>query len=202
MVRAQIRMRGIKSPEVLRAMARIPREEFVPDGMRAYAYEDRALPIGFKATISQPYIVALMTELLDVKPWHRVLEIGTGSGYQAAVLNELAGEVFSIEIVPELARQARETLERLRYGKVAVRAGDGYRGWPDRAPFHRVIVTAAPPEIPKTLTDQLIPGGRLVAPEGGAAETQTLVVIDKSADGRLSRTISIPVMFVPMVTRD
>ncbi len=202
MVRTQLRMRGIKSREVLEVMERVPRHQFVPEEMRSRAYEDRALPIGYRSTISQPYIVALMTELLDVKPWHRILEIGTGSGYQAAILNELAAEVFSIEIVPELAIRSRNTLRELGYRKVTVRAGDGYQGWSEKAPFHRVIVTAAPPEIPDTLTEQLMPGGRLVAPEGDSPDAQMLIIIDKDASGELTRKSSIPVIFVPMVTNN
>ncbi|MDZ7638808.1 MAG: protein-L-isoaspartate(D-aspartate) O-methyltransferase [Bryobacterales bacterium] len=199
MVRTQLQMRGIKKAEVLAAMRRVPRERFVPESARSFAYEDRAFGIGYRATISQPYIVALMTELLDVKPWHKVLEIGTGSGYQAAVLNELAKEVYSIEIVPELAEKAKSALREMGFGKVTVRAGDGYLGWPEQAPFERIIITAAPPRIPQTLVDQLAPGGRLVAPEGESPEAQQLVILDKDSRGRMTRTVSIPVVFVPMV---
>lgn len=202
MVRVQLQMRGIKKSEVLSVMRRVPRERFVPDDQRSRAYEDRALSIGFRATISQPYIVALMTELLDVKPWHRVLEIGTGSGYQAAVLNELAREVYSIEIVPELAERASETLRLLSFRKVIVRTGNGYLGWPEKAPFDRIIITAAPPEIPATLVQQLASGGRMVAPEGDAPDTQQLMILDKDRNGKVTRTVSIPVVFVPMVHKE
>lgn len=202
MVRVQLQMRGIKKSEVLSVMRRVPRERFVPDNQRSRAYEDRALSIGFRATISQPYIVALMTELLDVKPWHRVLEIGTGSGYQAAILNELAREVYSIEIVPELAERASKTLRLLSYRKVIVRTGNGYLGWPENAPFDRIIITAAPPEIPATLVQQLASGGRMVAPEGDAPDTQQLMILDKDRNGKVTRTVSIPVVFVPMVPKE
>ncbi len=201
MVGAQLQRRGIRQTEVLAAMQRIPRERFVPESARSHAYEDRALGIGYGATISQPYIVALMTELLEVKPSHKVLEIGTGSGYQAAILNELAREVYSVEIVPELAARARETLRDLGFHKVTVRSGDGYLGWPEQAPFERIIVTAAPPRIPQVLVDQLRPGGRLVAPEGETPNTQQLMILSKDGRGRVKRTASIPVVFVPMVPR-
>ncbi|MCU0228928.1 MAG: protein-L-isoaspartate(D-aspartate) O-methyltransferase [Bryobacterales bacterium] len=199
MVRTQLQMQGIKKPEVLEAMRRVPRHAFVPDAIKAYAYRDQAMPIGYGATISQPYIVALMTELLDLKPWHKVLEIGTGSGYQAAILAELARDVYSVEIVEELAKRARNDLEANGYGRVQVRHGDGYLGWPEAAPFHRVVITAAPPVIPQALVEQLTGGGRLVAPEGDSPQTQQLMVLDKGADGKVTRRGSIPVIFVPMV---
>jgi protein-L-isoaspartate(D-aspartate) O-methyltransferase len=176
----------------------VPRHEFVPEQNREAAYEDRPLSIGFGATISQPYIVAAMTELLDVAPSHRVLEIGTGSGYQAAVLSMLVDTVYSIEIVPELSRRAQETLARLEYRNVKVRTGDGYKGWPEQAPFDRIILTAAPPEVPKALIDQLRPGGKLVAPVGSGYD-QNLLVIEKGKDGKVKRRSVFPVMFVPMV---
>lgn len=201
MVGTQLQHRGIRQSEVLAAMQRIPRERFVPESVRRYAYEDRALSIGYQATISQPYIVALMTELLDVKAPHKVLEIGTGSGYQAAILNELARSVYSIEIVPELAARARKTLEELGFGKVRVRAGDGYLGWPEEAPFDRIIITAAPPRIPQALVDQLARGGCLVAPEGDTPNTQKLVILRKDRAGKVTRAESIPVVFVPMVPK-
>lgn len=199
MVRTQIAARGVKDPAVLAAMRRVPRHEFVPAALRAWAYDDRPLPIDAGQTISQPLIVALMTELLQVKPGQRVLEIGTGSGYQAAVLAELGVEVYSIEIVETLANSARATLHRLDYRRVNVRAGDGYLGWPDAAPFDGIIVTAAPPTVPKPLIDQLKPGARLVVPEG--KREQELVVYAKSADGKLRRTSVLPVRFVPMTGR-
>ena len=201
MVGTQLQRRGIRQSSVLTVMQRVPRERFVPESARPHAYEDRAFSIGYRATISQPYIVALMTELLDVKPSHKVLEIGTGSGYQAAILNELAREVYSIEVVPELAARARETLRELGFDKVEVRAGDGYLGWPEQAPFERIIVTAAPPKIPQALVDQLAPGGCLVAPEGDSPDNQKLVVLNKDSRGKVSRTVSIPVIFVPMVPK-
>jgi protein-L-isoaspartate(D-aspartate) O-methyltransferase len=201
MVRTQLQMQGIKKREVLEAMREVPRDRFIPESLRSLAYTDQPLPIGYGATISQPYIVALMTELLDVKPWHKVLEIGTGSGYQAAILALLAGEIYSMEIVPELADHAKRDLEQAGYGKVMVRHGDGYQGWPEQAPFHRIIVTAAPPSIPQALVDQLAPAGRLVAPEGAVSSDQVLVVLDKREDGKVQRRTSIPVRFVPMTPR-
>ena len=199
MVSTQLQSRGVRQTEVLAAMQRVPRERFVPESLRPHAYEDRALGIGYGATISQPYIVALMTELLDVKRSHKVLEIGTGSGYQAAVLSELARAVYTIEIVPELAERARKALEDSGIQRVTVRSGDGYRGWPEQAPFERIMVTAAPPRIPRILMEQLALGGRLVAPEGDSPQTQQLVVLKKDGRGNLSRDVSIPVVFVPMV---
>ena len=199
MVREQIQGRGVRDPGVLRALKATPRHEFVPAAARGQAYQDTPLPIGHGATISQPYIVAFMTELLELAPQHRVLEIGTGSGYQAAILAELAREVCTIEIVPELAQTAASTLRRLGYSGVQVRQGDGYKGWPGKAPFDRIILTAAPPEIPQALIDQLAPGGKLVAPVGRGPFEQELVVIDKGADGKLRKRSTIPVRFVPMV---
>jgi len=196
MVRDQIEARGVKNPEVLAAMRAVPREFFVPDSVRLRAYEDHALPIGFGQTISQPYIVGLMTELLDPKKNHRALEIGTGSGYQAAILSRLVGELYSIEIVPELARSAAETLSRLGFRNVTVRVGDGYRGWPEKAPFDRIILTAAPPEMPQVLLDELRPAGILVAPVG--VGIQNLVVVQKSADGKAATRSVLAVRFVPM----
>lgn len=198
LVDEQIERRGVHNPEVLRAMRTVPRHEFVPEQFRDSAYDDRPLSIGYGATISQPYIVAAMTELLEPSRDLKVLEIGTGSGYQAAVLAMLVKHVYSIEIVPELAASATQTLKRLGYGNVTVRAGDGYKGWPEQAPFDRIVLTAAPPEIPPALIDQLKPGGKLVAPVGGTQE-QHLVVIEKMRDGKTRRRTVFPVMFVPMV---
>lgn len=198
MVSEHIQARGVRAPDVLAAMRSVPRHLFVPPGIRSLAYADRPLPIGNGQTISQPYIVALMTELLDAGKKHRVLEIGTGSGYQAAVLSSLVAEVDSIEIVPELAREAAARLKEFGYTNVTVRQGDGYKGWPEKAPFDRIILTAAPPEIPQALVDQLKPGGRLVAPEGVGFE-QRLLTITKSRDGKVERLPGIPVLFVPMV---
>jgi protein-L-isoaspartate(D-aspartate) O-methyltransferase len=199
MVKQQIEQRGVRNPDVLRAMRAVPRHLFIPESQRAWAYEDHPVPIGQGQTISQPYIVALMTELLEPAKDHKVLEIGTGSGYQAAVLSGLVKQVLSIEIVPELARSASALLAKLSYGNVKVRLGDGYRGWPEEAPFDRIIITAAPPEIPQTLIDQLAPGGKLVAPVGSTVWGQDLVVVDKRPDGKTRRRSVIPVMFVPMV---
>lgn len=199
MVREQMESRGIRNPEVLRVMRMTPRHEFVPETVRRMAYEDCALPIGYGATISQPYIVALMSELLIPEKGQRILEIGTGSGYQAAVLAQLTGRVYTIEIVPELAESARRTFARLGYANVIVRKGDGYHGWPEAAPFDRIIVTAAPPQVPQALVDQLAAGGRLVAPVG-SGWGQDLIILEKKADGSLHRTVVAPVIFVPMRT--
>lgn len=196
MVETQIVARGVRDPRVLAAMRKVPRHRFVDDGQRAQAYEDHPLPIPGNQTISQPYIVALMTELLELKPSSRVLEIGTGSGYQSAVLAELASQVYTIEIVPELARLAGSRLKDLGYGNVTVREGDGYRGWPEHAPFDGIIVTAAPERIPQPLLDQLAPGGIMVIPVGGFF--QELKVFRKSADGRITEKDILPVRFVPM----
>lgn len=198
MVKSQIEARGVRDPRVLAAMRRVPRHDFVPAEQAPYAYFDRPLAIGRGQTISQPYIVAYMTELLQVRPSDVVLEIGTGSGYQAAVLTELAKEVLTIELIPELADRARTTLARLAYRNVQVRAGDGYRGWPERAPFPRIIVTAAPPEVPPALVDQLAVGGTMVVPVGNI--DQELLVIRRTATG-IVRETTIPVRFVPMIKR-
>jgi protein-L-isoaspartate(D-aspartate) O-methyltransferase len=199
MVRDQIASRGIKNPAVLRAMREARRELFMPPGVRELAYADRPVPIGYGQTISQPYIVAFMTEMLEVTKAHRVLEIGTGSGYQAAILSSLAKDVYTIEIVAELARSASATLDRLGYRNVVVRQGDGYKGWPEQAPFDRIIVTAAPPQLPATLIDQLKPGGRLIAPVGPASAVQELMLVEKSADGTIKSRAVLPVLFVPMI---
>jgi protein-L-isoaspartate(D-aspartate) O-methyltransferase len=196
MVRTQIEARGVKDAAVLAAMRRVPRHEFVPAVLRPRAYDDQPLPIGEGQTISQPYIVGFMTELLQVKAGHRVLEIGTGSGYQAAVLAELGVEVYTIEIVETLAAESRALLRRLGYVRIHARAGDGYLGWPEAAPFDRIVVTAAPPRVPQPLIDQLKPGGRLVVPEG--VREQDLVVYTKTLDGKLRREAVLPVRFVPM----
>lgn len=199
MVREQIELRGVRNADVLRAMRATPRHWFVPAVLRPWAYSDQALPIECGQTISQPYIVALMTELLDARRSDRALEIGTGSGYQAAVLSRLVRHVYTIEIVPELANSAAERLGSMGYRNITVRQGDGYQGWPDEAPFDRILVTAAPPEIPQALLDQLGRGGRLVAPVGASPWTQELIVIERSASGELRRRSVAPVMFVPMV---
>jgi protein-L-isoaspartate(D-aspartate) O-methyltransferase len=195
MVRGQLESRDIRDARVLAAMRKVPRHEFIPPDMRQYAYDDGALPIQKGQTISQPYIVAYMTQLLDLNGTERVLEIGTGSGYQAAVLAEIVPEVYTIEIIPELSRSAQEVLGRLGYANIRFRIGDGYRGWPEYAPFDRIIVTAAPEKIPQTLVDQLKTGGRMVVPVG--RPDQDLIVIEKSAAG-ITRRSTIPVRFVPM----
>jgi len=196
MVETQIVARGVRDPRVLAAMRKVPRHLFVDPSERERAYDDHPLPIAGSQTISQPYIVAVMTELLQLSPKARVLEIGTGSGYQSAVLGELAAEVYSIEILPDLARSASETLRRLGYANVTVREGDGYRGWPEHAPFDGIIVTAAPERTPEPLLEQLAPGGRMVIPVGGFF--QELKVFTKESDGRLTERDIIPVRFVPM----
>ena len=199
MVREQIEARGVRSPLVLRAMREVPRHKFVPAAQRPAAYRDTPLPIGYGQTISQPYIVALMTELLQLQSNQRVLEIGTGSGYQAAVLAKLAGQVYTMEIVPALAESARAALAAEGVKNVLVRVGDGYLGWPDQAPFDRILLTAAPPEIPLVFYDQLKPGGRIVAPVGERTLDQQLIVIDKDEKGGIVRRSIIDVRFVPMV---
>jgi len=163
-----------------------------------FAYEDYPVLIGYGQTISQPYIVAFMTELLDVRKEHRVLEIGTGSGYQAAILSQLAKEVYTVEIVPQLAMSAADTLKRLGYKNVLVREGDGYHGWPEKAPFDRIILTAAPPELPQIVVNQLKPGGRLLAPLGHAINQQ-ITLVEKAVDGKITTRSLLPVRFVPMV---
>ena len=200
MVEEQIRGRDVRDPRVLEAMRSVPRHAFVPDHLAAMAYDDRPLPIGHDQTISQPYIVAYMTELLKVAPDHRVLEIGTGSGYQAAVLAKLAKEVYTIEIVPELARGAAETLKTLGYTNVQVREGDGYAGWPEKAPFARIMVTAAPERIPQPLIDQLAAGGVLVIPVGERNDTQWMTIVEKTSAGVVQRK-TIPVAFVPFTRK-
>ena len=197
MVRDQIRARGVKDERVLAAMTLVPRHLFVPERVAVYAYADRPLPIGQGQTISQPYIVALMTALLEIEPGHTVLEIGTGSGYQAAVLAALAREVYTIEIIPELGEWGRDNLERLGHDNVHARIGDGYKGWPDHAPFDGIILTAAPPRIPQPLIDQLAVGGRLVAPVGDRGN-QELVLIVKTESGVVRQYVT-HVRFVPMV---
>lgn len=199
MVREQIEQRGVRNADVLRAMRVTPRHLFVPAALRPWAYSDQPLPIEFGQTISQPYIVALMTELLNARKTDRALEVGTGSGYQAAVLSRLVQHVYTIEIVPELAKSAAERLASMGYRNITVRQGDGYKGWPEQAPFERILLTAAPPEIPQALLDQLSGGGRLVAPVGTSPWTQELVVVEKTASGEIRQRPVAPVMFVPMV---
>jgi protein-L-isoaspartate(D-aspartate) O-methyltransferase len=196
MVEEQIRARGVTDPAVLAAVQAVPRHLFVPEAERDEAYADRPLPIGAGQTISQPYIVALMTSLLNLRPGARVLEVGTGSGYQAAVLSKVAAEVYSIEILRPLGERARGTLAALGCRNVHLRIGDGYKGWPEAAPFDGIVVTAAPPHIPEPLLRQLKVGGRLVIPVGEAY--QDLIVLTRRADGGFDRTSVLPVRFVPM----
>lgn len=196
MVHAQIEARGVTDARVLAAMRKVPRHRFMPESQRPYAYDDRPLPIGQAQTISQPYIVALMSELAAVKPGDTVLEVGTGSGYQAAILAEMGAKVFSIEIVASLAQRAKAILDVLGYGgSVEVRHGDGYAGWPERAPFDAIVVTAAPPKIPEPLKQQLEVGGRLVIPVG--KDFQSLLRVTRTEDGFREESV-IPVRFVPM----
>lgn len=201
MVEEQIRGRGIKDPKVLAAMSRVPRHLFVPGTSRGLAYTDGPLPIGKGQTISQPYIVAFMTESLALSSTDRVLEVGTGSGYQAAILAEIVQEVYTIEIVPELGREAKERLHRMGYKNITVRIGDGYRGWPEQAPFDAILVTAAPEQVPPALLEQLKDGGRLCLPVGPTGLPQSLVLFTKEK-GRLKKKVLLPVRFVPMIHGD
>lgn len=197
MVREQLAGRDITDLRVLDAMQQVPRHELVPRDQRPYAYDDRPLPIGYGQTISQPYIVAFMTQQLHPAPTDRVLEIGTGSGYQAAVLSRLVAEVYTIEIVPALARRAASDLLRLGCSNVHARQGDGYLGWSEAAPFDAIIVTCAPEAVPQPLVDQLKEGGRMIIPLGPSGGVQTLVRLHK-INGRLQRTAVLDVRFVPM----
>ncbi|MBD3427156.1 MAG: protein-L-isoaspartate(D-aspartate) O-methyltransferase [Candidatus Omnitrophica bacterium] len=196
MVDKQIRMRGIQDPEVLEAMRQVKRHLFVPEHIRGLSYEDTPLPIGYDQTISQPYIVAYMTELAGLEADDKVLEIGTGSGYQAAVLARMVDQVYTIEIVKPLAESARKRFRELGIDNVNVRWGDGYKGWPDQAPFDAVIVTAAPPEIPEELVEQLKIGGRMVVPVGRFFQKINLII--RTEQGIEKREL-LPVRFVPMV---
>jgi len=189
---------SVKDPSVLKAMRRVPRHMFIPKEYQDLAYRNSPLLIGHNQTISQPFIVAHMSELLELKPEHRVLEIGTGSGYQAAVLAELSNHVYTIEIVIPLGKRAEKLLKELGYNQVQVRIGNGYEGWPEAAPFDRIIVTCAPDQIPRPLFDQLAPGGRMVIPVGGQFETQYMVEVNKDKKGRISQKQHYPVRFVPM----
>lgn len=198
MVRTQIEARGVRDPRVLDAVREVPRHRFVPAAVQDRAYDDTPLPIAAGQTISQPYIVAVMTEAARLEADDVVLEVGTGSGYQAAVLSPLVQHVYSVEVVPELARSSTALLADLGYANVTVREGDGYAGWPEHAPFDAIVVTAAPPAIPAALRDQLKVGGRMVVPVG--VGNQELLVIERTADG-FSETSLMPVRFVPMVPR-
>lgn len=197
MIETQLRERGIRDERVLEAMTVIPRHEFVPESLRPHAYEDRPLPIGHDQTISQPYIVALMTQLAEPKASDKALDVGTGSGYQAAVLGEVVDQVYSIEIVESLAEQAQKRMKSLGYENVEVRFGDGYRGWPEQAPFDIIIVAAAAGDVPEALIEQLATDGKLIIPVGGHGR-QELFVIEKQSDGTISRRSVAPVAFVPM----
>lgn len=197
MVKEQIETRGISDERVLNAMRKVPRHKFVPEKYRAEAYEDYPLPIGEGQTISQPYIVALMTEALHLKEGEKVLEIGTGSGYQAAILAELTPHVYTIEILEPLAKKAQQTLTELGYTNVKVKRGDGYLGWPEYAPFDAIIVTCAPDHIPQPLIEQLAEGGRMVIPVG-ERYVQTLYLVEKK-EGKIVQKEIIPVVFVPML---
>lgn len=196
MVENQLAGRDITNQAVLNAMRTVPRHEFVPPEMRASAYADQPLPIGHGQTISQPYIVAIMTQLLELEPGDKILEVGTGSGYQAAVLAELDTQVYSIEIIEALATQARSQLKQMEYDNVHVRHGDGYKGWPEHAPFDGIIVTAAPDHVPQPLQDQLKEGGRLVIPVGGRLSQQLKVLTKKQ--GTIQQETLFPVRFVPL----
>jgi protein-L-isoaspartate(D-aspartate) O-methyltransferase len=187
------------SAAVRKAMAKVERHRLVPPSEAARAYRNHPLPIGSGQTISQPYIVALSTDLLSPKPQDVVLEVGTGSGYQAAVLAEIVSRVYSVEIIPALGNEARKRLEELGYRNVEVRVGDGYAGWPEKAPFDGIVVTAAAPRVPQALVDQLKPGGRMVIPVGGESEIQYLKVLTRRADGGTDEKRVLPVRFVPLV---
>ena len=199
MVAQQIRGRDIRDPRVLEAMERVQRHLFMPEAVRADAYGDHPVSIGYGQTISQPYIVGFMSEALQLEPGHKVLEIGTGSGYQAAILGELAREVYTIEIVEPLAESARTTLAQLGYKNVHVRAGNGYAGWPEQAPFDRIMVTAAPDEVPPALVEQLKVGGLMAIPVGTFA--QELRIMKRTATG-MDTLQTLPVRFVPMTGKD
>ena len=198
MVVEQIIARGIKDTRVLAALRSVPRHEFLPEKLRHSSYENSPVPIGLEQTISQPYIVAFMTEQLDLQAAHTLFELGTGSGYQAAVASKLVKEVYSVEIHPELASRADSTLEELGYDNVHVRAGDGWAGWPEAAPFDRIIITAAADELPRTLLEQLRPGGKMIMPLGPENRTQYLVLVNKSATGEISLKQLMHVRFVPV----
>jgi protein-L-isoaspartate(D-aspartate) O-methyltransferase len=200
MVQQQLVARGINNERVLAAMGKVPREEFVPLEVRSESYEDGPLPIGQGQTISQPYIVAFMTQQLRPQTSDRVLEIGTGSGYQAAILAELVKEIYSVEIVEPLAKGAEATLSRLGYTNIHLKSGDGYKGWPEEAPFDAIIVTCAPDKVPQPLVDQLKDGGRMVIPVGERF-AQELYLLEKK-NGQLKESVTLPVRFVPMMRED
>ncbi|MGM0532137.1 MAG: protein-L-isoaspartate(D-aspartate) O-methyltransferase [Bacteroidota bacterium] len=200
MVEEQIKKRGIKDSQVLQAMRSVKRHEFMPEDQRHLAYSDRPLPIGYEQTISQPYIVALMTDYLNLEKGDKVLEVGTGSGYQAAVLSEITPNVYSIEIVKELAERARKTLGEQGYSNVQIKIGDGYKGWEEYAPFDGIIVTASPSDVPPPLKEQLAEGGRLIIPVGGQI-FQNLVLLEKE-NGKIERKEISGVRFVPLIDEE
>jgi protein-L-isoaspartate(D-aspartate) O-methyltransferase len=201
MVEEQIASRGVTDKGVLDAMATVPRHVFIPEESRAYSYSDMPVPIGYGQTISQPYIVAFMTELLCAGKDDVVLEVGTGSGYQAAVLSKLVRQVYTIEIVEKLGNDAGQRLKTMGYDNIEVRIGDGYEGWPEHAPYDAIIVTAAAGHVPQPLIDQLKPGGRLVIPVGGVYDIQDLLMITKDASSNIVKRSVIPVRFVPLVRK-
>lgn len=201
MVEEQIAYRGVKDKAVLEAMESVPRHLFIPEAVRFSSYYDQPVPIGYGQTISQPYIVAFMTELLQAGAGDVVLEVGTGSGYQAAILARLVKQVYTIELVEELGKEARSRLKTLGYDNVEVLIGDGYKGWPEHAPFDVIIVTAAAEHIPQPLVDQLKPGGRMVIPVGGVYEVQDLMLITKDASSKVVKESIIPVRFVPLLRK-
>ena len=201
MIETQIKKRGITDQTILDAMKEVNRHEYVQENFERLAYSDRPVPIGYGQTISQPYIVAFMSHKLNVASHHKVLEIGTGSGYQAAVLAELSDHVYTIEIIPELAKRAEKVLKKNDYDNITIRIGDGYKGWPEQAPFDRIMVTAAPKEIPEKLVEQLAPGGIMVLPVGETVMMQYLWLITKDNDGQIEKEKILPVRFVPMVKK-
>ena len=198
MVEQQLRRRGIRDRHVLGAMQRVPRHAFVPASMREMAYADGPLPIGKGQTISQPYIVASMSEVLRLKPGDKVLEVGTGSGYQAAVLSPLVARVCTIEIISELGRRAAELIENIGYGNIDTKIADGYHGWPECGPFDAIVVTAGATHVPPPLIEQLAPGGRLIIPVGSRFLTQQLLLVEKDEDGEVTTRHVLPVRFVPL----
>ncbi len=198
MVRTQLIRRGISSEKVLNAFMTVPRHSFVPDEYLRFAYSDQPLPIGEGQTISQPYIVAYMTEVLDLKPGNKVLEIGTGSGYQAAILAEVGAEVYSVELIKSLAGNAKRILTNLGYSKIHLKTGDGYLGWPEYAPFDAILVTCSPAEIPEPLKQQLAEGGKMIIPVGEQYNVQYLYLLEKK-NGKIHQKNVMPVRFVPMV---
>jgi len=201
MVEEQIAYRGITDKGVLEAMGTVPRHLFIPEENRSYSYYDQPIPIGFGQTISQPYIVAFMTELLKLEKDNVVLEVGTGSGYQAAILSKLVKQVYTMEIIEGLGREASKRLKTMGYNNVEVRIGDGYKGWPEHAPFDAIIVTAAAEHIPQPLVDQLKPGAQLVIPVGGVYEVQDLMLVTKDASSKVVKESIIPVRFVPLIRK-